>query len=58
MVDRSALVNDIGMKIRDAVAQDACEVMRRSIAELYVANPGNDPTILERWMGNKTSMCR
>ncbi len=45
------------MKIRDAVPEDAtvaCEVMRRSIAELCVADHRNDPTILERWLGNKT----
>jgi GNAT superfamily N-acetyltransferase len=45
------------MKIRDAVAQDAaaaCEVMRRSIAELCVVDHGNDPAILERWLSNKT----
>jgi ribosomal protein S18 acetylase RimI-like enzyme len=51
------LVNDIGMRIRDAVPEDAvaaCEVMRRSIVELCVADHHNDPAILERWLGNKT----
>jgi len=51
-------MDDIAMKIRDAVPEDAtvaCEVMRRSIAELCVADHRNDPTILERWLGNKTS---
>jgi hypothetical protein len=41
------------MRIRDAVPEDAvaaCEVMRRSIAELYVADHHNDPAILERWL--------
>ena len=45
------------MKIRDAVPEDAsaaCEVMRRSIAQLCVADHGNDRTILERWLSNKT----
>jgi GNAT superfamily N-acetyltransferase len=48
-------MDDIAMKIRDAVPEDAtvaCEVMRRSIAELCVADHRNDPTILERWLGN------
>jgi GNAT superfamily N-acetyltransferase len=50
-------MDDIAMKIRDAVPEDAtvaCEVMRRSIAELCVADHRNEPTILERWLGNKT----
>jgi GNAT superfamily N-acetyltransferase len=45
------------MEIRDAVAEDApaaCEVLRRSISELCVADHGNDPTILARWLSNKT----
>jgi GNAT superfamily N-acetyltransferase len=45
------------MEIRDAVAKDAaaaCEVLRRSIAELCVADHHNDPTILTRWLSNKT----
>lgn len=45
------------MEIRDAVAEDAeaaCQVMRRSIAELCLADHRNDPTILRRWLGNKT----
>lgn len=45
------------MEIRDAVAEDAsaaCEVMRRSIAELCVADHNNDPAILARWLANKT----
>jgi len=45
------------MEIRDAVAEDApaaCQVMRRSIAELCVADHRNDPTILQRWLSNKT----
>lgn len=51
------LVNDIGMKVRDAVPEDAaaaCLVMRRSIAELCAADHGNDPVVLERWLSNKT----
>ena len=45
------------MEIRDAVAEDAetaCQVLRRSIAELCVADHRNDAAILERWLGNKT----
>jgi GNAT superfamily N-acetyltransferase len=45
------------MKIRDAAPEDAsaaCETMRRSIAELCTADHRNDPTILERWLSNKT----
>ena len=43
--------------IRDAKDDDAvegCEVMRRSIAELCVADHKNDPVILGKWVGNKT----
>ena len=43
--------------IDDAVPEDAavaCQVMRRSIAELCTADHGNDPAILERWLRNKT----
>lgn len=45
------------MEIRDAVLSDApaaCEVLRRSITELCVADHRNDPAILERWLANKT----
>ena len=45
------------MEIRDAVPADApaaCEVLRRSIAELCVADHRNDATILGRWLANKT----
>jgi GNAT superfamily N-acetyltransferase len=45
------------MEIRDAVAGDApaaCQVLRRSILELCVADHGNDPTILMRWLSDKT----
>jgi GNAT superfamily N-acetyltransferase len=50
-------VKDIVMKIRNAASEDApaaCETMRRSIAELCIADHQNDPTILERWLSNKT----
>jgi hypothetical protein len=43
-------------EIRDAVLEDAlagCVVMRRSIAELCVADHKNDPLIVARWLGNK-----
>jgi GNAT superfamily N-acetyltransferase len=45
------------MEIRDAVAEDApaaCQVLRRSISELCIADHRNDPTILMRWLSNKT----
>jgi hypothetical protein len=45
------------MVIREAVAGDAeeaCTVVRRSIAELCAADHGNDPAILARWLDNKT----
>jgi GNAT superfamily N-acetyltransferase len=44
------------MMIRDAVAGDAeaaCEVLRRSISELCVADHRNDPAILSAWLANK-----
>ena len=44
------------MKIRDAVSEDAavaCEVMRRSIAELCRADHRDDPAVLQRWLSNK-----
>jgi GNAT superfamily N-acetyltransferase len=43
--------------IRDAGPEDAssaCQVLRRSIAELCIADHRNDPAILESWLGNKT----
>jgi GNAT superfamily N-acetyltransferase len=45
------------MLIRDAIPEDAeaaCVVMKRSIAELCRADHKDDPTILDRWLGNKT----
>jgi GNAT superfamily N-acetyltransferase len=43
-------------RVRDAVdadAEAACEVMRRSIAELCAQDHHNDPQILKRWLANK-----
>ena len=43
--------------VRDAVAEDAsavCDVLKRSILELCVADHRNDPAILARWLRNKT----
>jgi GNAT superfamily N-acetyltransferase len=57
VVDRRVLMNSTDMKIRDAVMEDAaaaCEVMRRSITELCIADHKNDPTILHAWLSNKT----
>jgi GNAT superfamily N-acetyltransferase len=45
------------LEIREATAEDApaaCRVLRRSIAELCIADHRNDETILTRWLGNKT----
>lgn len=45
------------MLIRDATPDDAsaaCAVLRASISDLCVADHGNDPAILARWLGNKT----
>jgi len=45
------------MEIRNATSADgpaACDVMRRSITELCVADHRNDPAILGRWLSNKT----
>jgi GNAT superfamily N-acetyltransferase len=45
------------MEIRAATPEDAvaaCQVMRRSIAELCAADHRNDEAILTRWLGNKT----
>jgi GNAT superfamily N-acetyltransferase len=44
------------MEIRDATAQDAqaaCDVLRQSISQLCGADHGNDPAMLQRWLGNK-----
>lgn len=44
------------LKIRDAVADDAeaaCNVLRRSIAELCAADHHDDPAILGAWLANK-----
>jgi GNAT superfamily N-acetyltransferase len=46
------------LEIRDAKAEDAADallVLKRSIAELCVADHRNDPKILESWLGNKTT---
>lgn len=45
------------MQIRDALPEDApaaCIVLKRSIAKLCEADHRNDPSILVRWLGNKT----
>ncbi|HEX6441165.1 MAG TPA: GNAT family N-acetyltransferase [Stellaceae bacterium] len=45
------------MQIRDAVPADAaaaCEVLRRSVSGLCVADHHNDPEVLRRWLANKT----
>jgi GNAT superfamily N-acetyltransferase len=45
------------MEIRKAIAQDAeqaCLVLRRSIAELCADDHRNDPAALARWLSNKT----
>jgi GNAT superfamily N-acetyltransferase len=45
------------MHIRKAEPEDAeaaCQVLRRSITELCVADRHNDPGMLTRWLSNKT----
>jgi GNAT superfamily N-acetyltransferase len=45
------------MEIRDALPEDAesvCQVLRRSISELCIADHENRPELLERWLSNKT----
>ena len=45
------------MEIRDATPEDAdaaCRVLRESISQLCVVDHCNDPTILNRWLANKT----
>jgi GNAT superfamily N-acetyltransferase len=45
------------MQVRNAQAEDAVasrQVMRRSITELCVADHHNNPTVLTRWLSNKT----
>src|SRR5215211_3248807 len=45
------------MHLREARAEDAveaCQVLRRSIAELCIADHRNEAAILEQWLANKT----
>ena len=45
------------MQIRSALdkdAADACQVIRRSVTELCINDHRNDPTILSKWLSNKT----
>jgi GNAT superfamily N-acetyltransferase len=45
------------LEIREARLDDAdraCDVLRRSISQLCVADHGNDPAILSAWLANKT----
>jgi GNAT superfamily N-acetyltransferase len=47
----------VAMHIRPAQTADAaaaCDVLRRSIAELCAADHGNDTQFLSRWLANKT----
>lgn len=46
------------MDIREANISDAaeaCQLLRRSIAELCQADHDNDPVVLEKWLSNKTA---
>jgi len=46
------------MQIREASVEDAgeaCQVVRRSIAELCHADHKDDPIVLEKWLSNNTS---
>ena len=49
------------MEIRDAVLIDAvaaCDVLKRSITELCVADHRNDPALLKRWLAEQDSRNR
>ena len=57
VVRRAIQCQNPWMQIREARAEDApaaCIVSKRSIAELCAADHRNDPSILARWLGNKT----
>jgi GNAT superfamily N-acetyltransferase len=44
------------LEIREAKLDDAdraCDILRRSISQLCVADHGNDPAILSAWLANK-----
>ena len=46
------------MQIREASVEDAveaCQVVRRSIAELCHADHQDDPIVLKKWLNNNTS---
>jgi len=46
------------MQIREASVEDAveaCQVVRRAIAELCHADHQDDPVVLEKWLSNNTS---
>jgi len=45
------------MQVREAAVEDAEEasrILRRSIVELCVPDHRNDPTVVEKWLSNKT----
>ncbi len=47
----------MGIEIRTARPEDAgraCEVLRRSITECCVRDHGDQPSVLQSWLGNKT----
>lgn len=49
--------SDMSITVRPASEADAhaaCNVLRRSIRELCVADHGNDEQVLARWLANKT----
>jgi GNAT superfamily N-acetyltransferase len=51
------LLQKMGIEIRPALPTDApaaCELLRRSIAEVCAADHAGDPDILDAWLGNKT----
>ena len=52
------MTGNVVLSIRDACPEDAvaaCEVIRRSIAELCAADHDDDPEIFAQWLSNKTS---
>lgn len=50
-------LGNVAMIVRRATTEDAaaaCDVLRRSIAELCDLDHGGDPAMLEKWLSNKT----
>ena len=58
LANRRPRLHRCSMQIRKASVEDtveACQVVRRSIAELCHADHQDDPIVLEKWLNNNTS---